>query len=126
VNGDFAYVTLRSGTVCGGSSDVLQVIDISNILQPVLAYDVQLSGPYGLGIDDGLLVVCDGDDGLKLFDASNPPILKRILDIRGCRPYDVVMIDHRAIVTGTDGLRLYKYQGLEVFEEASRIPIQHR
>jgi hypothetical protein len=31
-----------------------------------------MSEPYGLGIDDSVLFVCDGAAGLKIYNASDP------------------------------------------------------
>ena len=46
--------------------------DISEIRNPKLIRTHRMHGPYGLGIDRGTLFICDGGEGLKLFDATDP------------------------------------------------------
>lgn len=72
VSGNYAYVTLRGGNSCGGFSNQLDVIDISNIENPTLIKSYSMTEPYGLGIDNSTLFVCDGNAGLKVYDASDP------------------------------------------------------
>ena len=72
VDGDYAYLTLRGGNLCGQEESVLEVIDVSNKSNPQLVESYTLENPYGLGIKEDLLFVCDGTAGLKVFDKSNP------------------------------------------------------
>ena len=71
-DGDYAYVTVRSGSACGGPLDALLVFDVSDLKQPVQLTQVQLDSPYGLGINGNTLYVCDGAAGLKVFDVTDP------------------------------------------------------
>ncbi len=55
VEGDRAYVTLRSGNTCGGTQDLLEVIDISDKYEPNRRLSsFSMTEPYGLGIDNGI------------------------------------------------------------------------
>ena len=51
VDGNRAYVTLRSGNFCGGTQNLLEVIDISNKYEPKRMVSFAMTDPYGLGID---------------------------------------------------------------------------
>jgi hypothetical protein len=80
-----AYATLRSNSACGGVQSILSVIDIRDINNPVERFTVMLSEPYGLGYANDVLYVCDGANGLVLFDISNawaPTEIKRIHDAK--------------------------------------------
>lgn len=70
--GNFAYVTVRSGTNCGGPLNALLVFDVSNLKQPVQLGELPLTNPHGLGIKGNTLYVCDGTAGLKVFDVTDP------------------------------------------------------
>jgi hypothetical protein len=73
VQGNTAYVTLRSGTSCGTFNlNVLEVIDITNLRAPEIKATYQLKNPYGLGVDGNKLFVCDGTDGLKVYQIVSP------------------------------------------------------
>lgn len=68
----FAYVTVRSGTTCGGTTNALLVYDVQVLEKPRLLQTVNLQQPQGLAIQEDILYVCDGNAGLKLFDVSEP------------------------------------------------------
>jgi hypothetical protein len=124
VEGNYAYVTLRGGSRCGGLEDQLQIIDISDIENPTLVRTHRMHGPYGLGIDRGILFVCDGGEGLKLFDASDPENLQPLGVFYDIDPIDVILDQRRAIVVGRGGLYQYDYRYLENIELMSVIPVQ--
>ncbi|MDP2423020.1 MAG: hypothetical protein Q8M23_01615, partial [Bacteroidales bacterium] len=91
VEGNYAYVTLRSGTVCNGFTNQLDVINISNINTPFLMKSYPFFNPHGLGIDNGILFICDGDAGLKIFNASDPLTIhmNQIAYFQNIKAYDV-------------------------------------
>ncbi len=70
--GNYAYVTVRSGSTCGGLLDALLVFDVTDLKQPTQLSQVALTNPYGLGIKGNTLYICDGGAGLKVFDVSDP------------------------------------------------------
>ena len=122
VEGNYAYVTLRGGTNCGGREDLLEIIDISDIKNPELAAAYPMDGPYGLGIDGSVLFICDGEGGLKLFDVSNVHKLRLINIIEDIYPLDVILTDRRAVVVEKYGLNQYDYHAIGNVELISRIP----
>ncbi len=111
VQDNFAYVTVRSGRSCGGEINQLDVIDISNLSQPVLVKSYPMQNPHGLGIDGNLLFICDGSAGLKVFDASNPVTVgdHQIKQFAEIQATDVIPHNQVAIMIGTDGLYQYTY-----------------
>ncbi len=120
VEGNLAYVTLRGGTVCGGYTNQLDIIDISDIKNPRLIRTVELSGPYGLTVRDGRVLVCDGSQGLKLIDATRPtPPVSILTDLT---PYDVILRDNLLVVTAESGYYLYDASDLSQLRRFSAIP----
>ena len=109
--GEFAYVTLRSDNQrCAGNANVLKVIDIQNPARPRELYSSRLSEPYGLGIADTRLFVCDGREGLVEFYLSSfgrPKELSRVGD-EFC--HDVIPLEKTLIATGTHGISQYDIQ----------------
>jgi hypothetical protein len=124
VENNYAYVTLRGGTRCGGRNNSLEIINIGNIYNPELIASYPMDSPYGLGIDRGLLFICDGDSGLKLFDASKPKELKKVGGFSGIKTHDVILHNGIAIVVGQKGLYQYDYQDLESVTLISEIVAQ--
>lgn len=71
VEGNRAYVTLRDGNTCNGFDNQLDVIDVSNLYNPKLIKSYDMRHPHGLAIRDNNLYICEGNFGLKVFDASD-------------------------------------------------------
>jgi hypothetical protein len=108
---DIAYVTLRSGTVCGGFQNQLEVLDIANLSSPKLLHVYQMFNPHGLGIDQSTLFICDGDAGLKVFDASDLSKInsKLLAQYPAINAKDVIPYNGVLIMIGSDGLYQYDY-----------------
>lgn len=105
----YAYVTLRTGSTCGGSTNSLDVVNIQNLSATSLVKSYQLTNPQGLSKDGNTLIVCDGKAGLKVFDASNVSALQLLQSITGIETYDVIAYNGIAIVVAKDGLYQYDY-----------------
>jgi hypothetical protein len=124
VQDNYAYVTVRSGgTDCAGELNQLDVIDISNIESPQLMKSFQMKNPHGLGIDGTTLFICDGDAGLKVFDATDPlksgdELVKKFGSIQAT---DIIPFNNIAIVIGDDGIYQYDYTDKENLTLLSKI-----
>ena len=105
---DYAFVTLRSGNNCGSAAeDELDVLDISDILNPFEVSRYSMTSPRGLAIDQSnILFVCD--NGLKVYDATDASSLK-VLETIGGETYDVIAYRNIAHVIGSEGLVQYEY-----------------
>ena len=113
VDGDRAYVTLRDGNRCQNFNNQLDVLDVSDLRYPRLITTHQMDNPHGLSKIENKLIICEGEHGLKTFDASNDmEIRSNILDhIENIHAYDVIALslDH-ILVVGQDGL--FQYNGV--------------
>ena len=106
---NFAYVTLRSGTNCRTNVNRLDIVSIQNLQSPVLSKSYPLTNPHGLSKSGNTLFICDGTDGLKVFDAASPTNVKLLQHVKGLNAYDVIAKNKLAIVVGEDGLYQYDY-----------------
>lgn len=123
--GNFAYVTLRGGNNCGGWNNQLDIIDITNINQPELKETIALNEPYGLGIDGfrNILFVCDGVDGVKVFDYTNSPVLSFVKNLSVTKPYDVIPLLGNLIVSAEDGIYQFDATDINNINQLSQIPV---
>ena len=114
VENNIAYVTLRSGTSCQNFTNQLDVIDISDISRPKLLKSYPLFNPHGLGIDNGILFICDGAAGLKIYNAQNPLAIQSnmIAHFGDIDTYDVIPLNGVLMLIGHDGLFQYDYSNL--------------
>jgi hypothetical protein len=108
--GNYAYVTLRSGTNCRNTSlNSLDVIDIKDLSKPAVLASYPMKNPHGLGIDGTVLFVTEGDYGLRVLDITNPLAVKQMQFFEDIKAYDVIPAQKRLIVTGPDGIYQYSY-----------------
>jgi hypothetical protein len=128
-NEKYAFVTLRDGTTCGGNTiNELNVLDVSNVSNPKLLKTYAMFNPRGLGKDGRNLFVCEGTQGVKVFDARDPLNLKVIGQIKGFEAYDVIVWDKLLIVTGPEGIRQYEYSETGSIKLLSKmtVPVKSR
>ena len=125
VEGDYAYVTLRSGSVCEGFANQLEVIDVTNLKIPTIVKIYPMTNPYGLGIDQGTLFICDGTDGLKAYDATNVNTISdhQLAHYKNINAFDVIPFQNIAMVIGKDGLYQYDYSDIKNIKLISQLPI---
>jgi hypothetical protein len=117
---DTAFVTLRSSD--GWGVDALLAVDVDDVESPELLLEISLWNPHGLALfsfgDRDLLIVADGDAGLKVFDVgsvrddalANAKRLEQILSLdNGTSTFDVIALAPNMLVVGPDGLYIYEY-----------------
>jgi len=106
IDGNFAYYTIRSGTNCGNSSNKLEVVDISNLSNPVLVGSFDMTNPHGLAAQNSKVWVCDNTSGLKCFNSTVPANTgnAQLSQFTGITAYDIIVRGQNAIVMGENGL----------------------
>jgi hypothetical protein len=111
VQGDYAYVTLRSGSDCGGVENELQVIDVSRKWMPLLKRQYDMDDPHGLAVEGDLLFICDGDSGLKVYDNSDPLDCgdNLLYNFPAIQTSDLILNDGTAIMISKEGVYQYDY-----------------
>jgi hypothetical protein len=127
IKGDLAFVTLHGGTTCrGGTVNELDVIKMSdgyskfNLLKTYPMY-----GPLGLGIDGDLLFICDGDAGLKIFNAADPLTITQqpVATFTSVNAYDVIPLNNYLFMIGSEGFMLYDYSNIQNIKQIGFIPL---
>lgn len=121
VDENYAYVTLRGGNGCGATESGLYIVDIRDIQNPELLKSYPLTGPYGLGIKDSQLFVCDGDSGLRIYDKSDVMNLQELAHFEDVVTYDVIPLENHLLMVGNGILHQYRYldSGLELLSSIS-------
>jgi len=119
----YAYVTLRSGTTCQGFNNQLEVLELNNVVNPSLLKVYSLHNPHGLSKDGNTLFICDGTDGLKIYNAADVMNLSLINHINGIDTYDVIVQNSIALVVARDGLYQYDYSNLSDIKLLSKISL---
>jgi len=120
---NFAYVTLHSGTTCMGFENQLDIVRLNDLTNSSLVKTYNLTSPRGLSKDGNLLFICDGSDGLKIFDATDIMNLQLLKHIKGFESYDVITNNGVALVVAKDGLYQFSYNNLNNISLLSKIDI---
>ena len=124
-DGEYAYVTLRSGTTCWRSINELDILKLTSFTDPLLVKTYSMTNPRGLSKDGTALFICDGKDGLKIYDATNLSNLQLMKTIAVPETYDVITMSGRAILVAKDGLYQYDYTDLNNVRLLSKITLQN-
>jgi hypothetical protein len=126
IKGDLAFVTLKGGNTCRGTLNQLDVIKMSNgYSQFQLLKSYPMYGPQGLGIDDDLLFICDGDAGLKIYNAADPLAITQNLvkSFPSINAYDVIPMNNYLFLIGEKGFMLYDYSNIQDIKQIGIIPV---
>ena len=124
VEDDIAYVTIHSGNTCGQNNNVLIVYDVSDVKSPKMLVSYAMTKPKGLGVDNGTLFVCD--DGLRVFDASEPQMImaRELAHYSGMEGYDLIPYNKVLMMIADDGLYQYDYTDVKKISQLSKISIK--
>lgn len=119
----YAFVTLHDGGRCSGISNELDVVDITDVNNPSLIKKYNLTNPFGLSKDGDLLFICDGKDGLKIFNAKDVNNITLVKQIALPETYDVIAYKGLAIVVARDGLYQFDYSNPANVKQLSKISL---
>ena len=120
---NFAYVTLRTGSMCAGNANRLEILQMNSFTDPTLIKDYPFTNPHGLSKDGKILFICDGTDGLKIYNSSNVSDIQLIKQFSGLETYDVIAFNNKALVVAKDGLYQYDYSDVNNIHLLSKIPV---
>ena len=67
------------------------------------------------------MFVCDGEAGVKIYNAANVGSLQLIKNITGVNTYDVIAYNKLALVVAEDGLYQFDYSDLGNIKLLSKI-----
>jgi len=121
-----AYITMRGGTRCNMGSNALEVLDISDPMNPVFLQNEPMNSPYGLAVSNDALFVCDGESGVRIFEVNDAfPYVKAVDTLDTFHGYDVIIKSNTAIITGLDGIFQYTFgSGGSNLKLISTIPVE--
>ncbi|WP_298896967.1 hypothetical protein [uncultured Psychroserpens sp.] len=121
-NATHAYVTLHADIGCGTTINILEIYDVTDVVNPVLISSRNLTKPIGLGLYNDYLIVCD--DEVKIFDVSDPENSVLVHAINR-DAFDVIINNDTLILIGENGLYQYSLNpnSIQNTEELSTINI---
>jgi len=130
-NESFAYVTLNSKerieSPCGGIDEVdvnlLKIYNIESLSDPILIAEYNMHAPKGVGLDENILFICDDDQGLKIFDVTDPFEIQQLFQFDNFTAYDVIPLDGLLLVVGPENVYQFDYTDIENVKLISQIPI---
>jgi hypothetical protein len=121
---NYAFVTLHEANVCDNKVNELDIYSLQYNGSPALLKTYPLTGPQGLSKDGNILFICDGKDGLKIFDVSDIRDMKLIKHLPGTEAYDVIAENGIAYLTAKGGLYQYDYSNINNIHLLSKLNSQ--
>jgi hypothetical protein len=100
-DGQYAYLTLRTGSNCGRPVNELQILDMSDINNPFMIASYPMTNPKGLAIHNNTLFVCD--DGIRIFDVTDKESISELEHLENIPANDVIYHNSQLLVTADDG-----------------------
>jgi hypothetical protein len=126
-NDSLAFVTTRNGRACLSSGFVraneLHVLNVKALNFPILLKVYPMTFPAGLGLDGKTLFVCD--DGLKVFDTSDPLSLRLIKYFDKMDAVDLIPLDGHLLVIGEKKLTQLNYRNLNNIQLISEFDLKN-
>ncbi len=109
----FAYVTMNSvwGN-CGQNTNLLEIVDISDLRNPKMVLSKGMNSPRGLSIQNDTLVVCD--NGLKVYKVSDDRKNVTLLNEFNIKATDLISLGNNWLVIGDDGFYQYQIKNNEI------------
>lgn len=116
---DVAYITLNTNSSCfrrtQGRSR-LEIVDVKDPANPVLIRAVDMWAPEGLAIGNDKLFICDGNDGLKVFDINKTDnnvsvnvLITSLETKRDVNCYDLIARDFTLYVSNRSEIKQFDY-----------------
>jgi len=114
VEGDIAYVTLASNNSNGISGpNELRLYNIIDLQNPILINTEQMIEPKGLAIDDGILFLCEANNGLKILNVEDSNEIIELYHFDGFRATDVIVNKGVLLVVGPGQLYEFDYSDID-------------
>lgn len=82
-----------------------------------------MTNPHGLAKDGDYLFICDGKDGLKVYDASTATDIKLLKHLKGMETFDVIAWNKRLILVTASGLEQYDYSTIDGMRLLSKVAL---
>jgi hypothetical protein len=96
-------------------------VDVQDLNAPSLLKSYPMTKPQGLSKDNNLLFVCD--DGIKMYDASDPANIVLKTHVTGLETRDAIAWNKNLIVVSADGLYQYDYSNFNDLTLRSKLSI---
>jgi hypothetical protein len=106
---NYAFVTLSSGTRCGGFNNQMDILDIRDVENPELIQSIRYTNPKGLSKEGNVLFLCDGNAGLKVLDVTDVSSITTRQSYSIGNALDVIALDQKAYVMLETGIKIYSF-----------------
>jgi len=106
VEGNRAYITLRSGGRCGPTDNALHIVDIKDVLNPVLITSYLMTNPAGLSVANGIAYICD-NRFIRIVDVRDEGSVHELSSIELGNSYDVIYNDGLLFIVAPNGVFIY-------------------
>ncbi len=111
LDNQYLYYSIRTDDQleCKNFTNEVKVLDWSNISEESEVCSIELNRPYGLTVHESFLYICDGGDGLRIYDS---PIVQNQIELgtfNNIQFKDVISLKESIMLVNESGLFQYNY-----------------
>jgi hypothetical protein len=120
-DGHYAFLTLRGGSPCGGFTNQMDVLDVSNLQSVSLLKSYSLTSPYGLGMNSNYVFVCDDSYGIRVFDRGDVLQMNEISKVNADHPRDIILLSNVLLVITDTKMLQFDYSDIKNIKQISEL-----
>ncbi len=120
-DGQHAFVTLRGGSPCGGFTNQLDVLDVSDLQNVTLVKSYTLNNPWGLGMDNQYLFICDDGYGVRVYNRGDVTQLSEISKLAIDHPRDIIVLNNSLLILTDKEMLQFDYSDIQHIKQVSKI-----
>ena len=120
-DGQYAFLTLRGGSACGGFTNQLDVLNVSDLKNIKLLKSYALTSPYGLGMDNSYVFICDDGYGIRVFNRADVMLMNEVKKIEITHPRDIIVLNNTLLIMAESKMLQYDYSNINEIKFISEI-----
>jgi len=120
-DGVYSFLTLRGGSPCGGFTNQMDVLDVKDLNNVSLIKSYPLNNPYGLGMDNKYIFICDDGYGVRIFDRYDIKNMVEKNKISVENPRDIIVLNQILLIMTDKNIVQYDFSDINNVQFISKL-----
>jgi hypothetical protein len=118
-DGQFAFLTLRGGSPCGGYTNQMDVLNVNDLQNISLVRSYTMTNPFGLGMNSKYIFICDENYGVRILDRSDVNQMNEVAKINVDHPRDIIVLPGALLLLTDSKMIQYDYSDIKNIKQLS-------